>query len=660
LDQKVLCQLTATFAAVLTTFGILSSTLAATASVPLVIYVAPNGLDGNDGSVANAVSKGIGPLATLEGARNRVRALRLSGNTVRRPIEVLIEPGTYVLPRTFVLTAEDSGESDASITYSGIDRGKVLVTGGRPVTGWSADPEGGESSPLDFATYGRSCPEQLYIDGERRERPRLPTEGTFAVGAVEPLGRLDASVVADHFFDVRGDLPVDFQPDANTEVVIFDAWTVSRMRAVHYTPGSGRLDLSGTFIGHGGKRALTVGLPYYIENPPIDRLAPGTWRCDPITAKIHYRPRSGESFSTTSVVAPRLETLVAIRGSDRAPVHDLSFKNITFAYSAWILPQKGWAAMQAEVGLGAAIELQSCRSISLRDVAVVHTGAAGIGIRRDCSNVEVVNSRLDDIGGTGIAIGSAQRYPAPNSDWEGGTTAKGETFDIHIIGNDIGRLGRIQRAGVGVWSGQAYKVRIERNHIHDLYQTAISIGWVWNFGPTLSHDNAVLDNSIETFGQGMTSDFGGVYTLGRQDRTLVAGNTISRGVARIYGGYGLYADEGSAGITFRDNTIRGTSHAPIHVHFGTELTFKGNVSSDYGEAAIRCSQPSQGQSVLFEENLFNGPNVPETQKMCNDGSYAFEANVFRRSEHDEVVSKPFGSNSFFVEVLGQRVRMDKR
>ena len=59
-------------------------------------YIAPEGSDTNPGTIAK-------PFSSLERARDAIRQSRANG-----PATVYLRQGTYYLPKTFVLTSEDS------------------------------------------------------------------------------------------------------------------------------------------------------------------------------------------------------------------------------------------------------------------------------------------------------------------------------------------------------------------------------------------------------------------------------------------------------------------------------------------------------------------------------------------------------------------------
>lgn len=604
---------------------------------PLIIHVSPEGDDGNDGSRAMLSDGRHGPLRTLQHARDVVRALRAGGQVGGRGVTIALASGDYPLTQTLVLDSADSGRPDAPTVFAAEPGATPRITGGRKIAGWRVDPDGEQ-----VANWAGVCPQQLFVNAVRRERPSLPADGWFYTGAVDPRGPAGLPVT-DHFRAWPGDLPATLPISHDTEIVIIAAWTASRMHVVSFDPTSGRLQLSGNFAGHGIEPDLAPGMPYRIENSPASVLAPGIWQCDQARQILRYQPLAGERTKAFDAVAPQLSQLVRIGGSEQAPAHDIIWRGIGFQYAGWSLPANGWASMQAEEGLTAAIEVNHARDIVFDRIAIEHTGATGLRFGSDVANAALTGSQLTDLGGGGVAIGSGQRKPRAGSDWTGGATGRNETHHVTISGNTITGLGRVQLAGVGIWSGQAHHIAILRNRIADLFYSGISMGWVWNDGPSLSHDNLIKENDISDFGQGVLSDMGGIYTLGQQPGTLIAGNRISGGHARYYGGHGLYADQGSGGIRFEGNVISDTSQAPIQVTSGANLLFVRNTMRDFGEAVIYCDQPSPNPTVQFRDNrAATVLSVPATRGKCGDPSYQIESLTVVAGGQRRDIEKPFG------------------
>ncbi|MGC9320129.1 MAG: hypothetical protein ACP5KN_19005, partial [Armatimonadota bacterium] len=139
-------------------------------------------VDGDDAATGAAEA----PLATLEGARDRIRALREAGE-LAGPVEVLIRGGTYRLRETFVLEPQDSGTAEAPVTYAAYPGEEPVISGGRPVTGWQ--PAGGGLWQAHIASVERGTRyfRQLWVNGRRATRARIPNRGYLQLqGLVNP------------------------------------------------------------------------------------------------------------------------------------------------------------------------------------------------------------------------------------------------------------------------------------------------------------------------------------------------------------------------------------------------------------------------------------------------------------------------------------------
>jgi hypothetical protein len=100
------------------------ATTAATAQT--TIFVSAHGKDGNPGTENE-------PLASLEGARQRVRALGSDA-----PIDVVFAAGTYWFKQPVHFERQDSGTPSGRVTYRAAKGAEVRFSGGQPISGWSA------------------------------------------------------------------------------------------------------------------------------------------------------------------------------------------------------------------------------------------------------------------------------------------------------------------------------------------------------------------------------------------------------------------------------------------------------------------------------------------------------------------------------------------
>ncbi|MFZ4398036.1 MAG: hypothetical protein ACOYOU_20680 [Kiritimatiellia bacterium] len=101
--------------------------LAYAAQPPADFYVAVSGKDSNPGTAA-------APFATVASARDAVRGRIKAGMT--KDILVEIRGGTYPVTETLTFGPEDSGTEKYSITYAAAPGEKVVLSGGRKITGW--------------------------------------------------------------------------------------------------------------------------------------------------------------------------------------------------------------------------------------------------------------------------------------------------------------------------------------------------------------------------------------------------------------------------------------------------------------------------------------------------------------------------------------------
>lgn len=103
----------------------------------LKLYVAPGGRDAWTGSLPQPNRTGTdGPLASLAGARDAIRALK--GNLPPGGVCVEFAAGSYELPAAVDFAAEDSGGTNSPIEYRAAAGAQVRLSGGRRVEGFRA------------------------------------------------------------------------------------------------------------------------------------------------------------------------------------------------------------------------------------------------------------------------------------------------------------------------------------------------------------------------------------------------------------------------------------------------------------------------------------------------------------------------------------------
>lgn len=186
------------------------------------LFVSPTGSDTNAGTLEK-------PLATLEGAKAKVRSLKAAGNLLSDGITVYFRKGNYLIRETIAFGPEDSGTSQSPITYQNYQGENVSLNGGIEVPAQAVRkvidssilnrlPQESKGQvymvdlrALNITDYGqlnqhgfslpvRPAPMELFINGKPQTLARWPNEGIVKIGEVVDPG----SVPRENDFSNRG------------------------------------------------------------------------------------------------------------------------------------------------------------------------------------------------------------------------------------------------------------------------------------------------------------------------------------------------------------------------------------------------------------------------------------------------------------------------
>ena len=165
----------------------------------LKFHVAPDGNDAWSGKQPRP-RDGDGPFATLEGARDALRAVKKAEGLPPGGATVEIRAGTYELGRPFELAAEDSGADDAPIVYRARPGHEVRLVGGRLVTNFEPVTDAmilgrldeaarahvlqadlGALGITDFGELAEGKRLELFFDDKPMTLARWPNEGFVTI-----------------------------------------------------------------------------------------------------------------------------------------------------------------------------------------------------------------------------------------------------------------------------------------------------------------------------------------------------------------------------------------------------------------------------------------------------------------------------------------------
>ena len=579
-------------------------------------YVATDGSDTWSGRLPKPnAAKTDGPFATVMAARDAVRKV-LVAEPAPASIEVMVRGGIYPLAETFTLTDLDRGlfelnenkqpkfdirEPRTPVVWTAYKNEEPVLSGGRRIAGWKEETVNGQRAwvaHLPEVESGAWRFRQLWVNGERRFRPRLPKQdGTFF--RIEEA--LDKDRVKGHrgtqdrFVYAAGDINPEWKNLTDVEVHIFNYWIdpIARIASIDAEKRICTLDRQpGVNLND---EWGSQGANYVIENVFEELRTPGQWYLDRPAGLLYYLPKRGETLRNTEVIAPALDVLMRIEGSSPlvreevgkqyspAVAGNLVFRGITFSHSEYQMPD-GWAASnQSAVETSGAVTVKHAQNVRFEQCAVRHVGAYGLHME-SCLEVAFEGGDVADTGAGGIKV------------WHG-------CRRVQICDNDIGDGGNVFAAGVGVIIGQSTGVRVIHNHIHDFYYSGVSVGWRWGYAESNGYGNIIEWNHIHDIGKGMLSDMGGIYCLGAAPGTRLRFNRIHDIMSRTYGGWGLYTDEGSTHVLIENNIAYNTKCGGFHQHYGAENEVRNNILGETILEECQRSRLEPHESFVFERNL---------------------------------------------------------
>ncbi len=610
-----------------------------------VVYVAA---DGND----KASGEAHRPVATVGRALAILRAARKKSDS---PLagKILLRGGRHFLKRPIVITPADSGGSGADrkgiitdpptpLVIASAPGEKAVLSGGRAITGWKPTTVNGVTAwaaSVPGARSGRGAFSQLWVNGRRALRTRLPEKGLFVIEeALDDPRRAELKpgneIFRGHsrFRFADSDLAL-FHNLEDVEFVALHFWIESRIPFSRIDPQTrtaelawrSRMPLTDDFN-------KTLGAPYYVENVREALHRPGQWYLDRPAGKVFYIPRKGERIETIDAVAPVLEELLRFDGDaeNAKPVSNVRLENLTFSYNEYHpTAEASKSTPQAACHVPGAIVMKNAVGCAIVDCHVEHVGSYAIEITDRSMECEISGCTLRDLAAGGVKVFHRRAIgPTPGLFPDQG---RPDFFcqRILIADNHIHDGGHRHRQAVGVLAGRCSGVRILHNHIHDLDYSGISVGWVWGYASAETFGNIIEYNHIHHIGRGVLSDMGAIYTLSSQPGTRIRFNLIHDVESRGYGGWGIYPDEGSSHILIENNLVYRTKFASYHQHYGKDNLVRNNIFALARLDNVALGRHERHTAFTFERNI-----VYTEQALMFSGGYNAEKGAAMPAEFD--------------------------
>jgi parallel beta-helix repeat protein len=504
---------------------------------------------------------------------------------VNGPTRFIFAPGEY-----FVTQPIEIPKTDGPVVLDG--DGKAILSGGVAITNWKPAKLNGHNclaTDMPAVRMGLWYFRELWVNGKRATRARYPATGYLA--ATLPVDNKTPWNQGQNWFGYKpGDLPADLAT-SDFEAVVMNRWVESRLPISKIDLAAHRIESSKKSVF----QLLDSNL-YYLEGSDRFLTSPGDWYLDRAKGILYYLPRDGETADNLQAVAPRWSTMFQMRGAS-----NVTFRGLTFSNTEWNLPDADDVGgfPQAAIGVPAAVSLQSCHGCRFESCTFQHLGNYALELGTGCQGNTVDHCAFTDIGAGAIKIGDGILSK------EVATQSFGNTVtDCKITDG-----GKMFPSACGIWIGQSYDNRIEHNEIADLYYTAISAGWTWGYGQSLARGNHFEGNLVHHIGKKsngdgpILSDMGGIYTLGVRDGTVISNNIFHDIAGRVYGGWGIYLDEGSSNVLIEKNLVYRTTHGGFHLHYGHNNIVQNNIFALGRDVQIARTRSEKETALTFKHNI---------------------------------------------------------
>ncbi len=548
------------------------------AAQSLDLYVATNGNDSWSGRVASPTGKGSeGPFATLECARDEIRKLKRDG--VRRPFTVWVRGGTYWIPQTFSLTADDSGTAEAPVVYQSYGKEKPVLIGGRPITGFHPYRNAILKADVGAQGFRGIYFRQLFFNDHRQIIARYPNfdpEHAYTGGYAYVAGKPIPMFVA-RSDDSRNQLQYKVS-DARTwahpadgEVIIFPRfnWINQELPIVSVNRETRTITL-----GKDAKYAIRPLDRYYVRNLFEELDWPGEWWLDRKTWTLYFWPPSPIAGAT--IYAPTTGNLIEIEPG-----------------AAWITI-RGFTLEGAD---SSAVLVRDCLNCLIAGNRIRNIGGrlgsnsepgiqSGAGIRIDGGkNCGVVGNDIYDVDNNGIAL-------------SGGSRDTLEPAGHYADNNYIHHIGILNGHGSGIYL-DGVGLRVSHNLIHDTTRLGIFAGCA----DCMIEYNHIRDTNLET------EDTGGIYLYGMGWSNR--GNVIRYNFIEDTLGYGrrenmwispyfssaIYLDETASGVQVYGNILVRAPLGGVKMHGGRDNVIENNIIVDGDICQVDFSVLAKGSQA---------------------------------------------------------------
>jgi hypothetical protein len=420
-------------------------------------------------------------------------------------VTIRLHGGEYRLLAPLLITPELSGTPGAPTIIVAARGEHPRLSGARAV-----QPEWSLEGP---AILRASVPgpgfDRLYVDGKRQVRARYPNFDA----AIKPLGGYSADAIS----------PERIARWKDPTGGVLHALHVARWGDMHL-PILGK-DANGALIfgpeTGNGRPSLPHERFRFVENIREELDAPREWYYDSRARWLYYYP-DGDSARVSAIYeVSRLATLIEVRGSERAPVHDVVIRGLVYSQTSETFLETTEQLLRSDWTFArkAAVLVEGATDLTVEDGTFSDLGGNAVVVSGFNRRVRILGSEFRDIGASAIAfVGRPEAvrsprfsYDAPAAygsiDHTAGSASSAYPADCEAGGNLIHDIGTVEKQVAGVQIAMAMNIGVRHNTIYEVPRAGINVGdGTW--GGHVIEYNDVFDTVLETGDHGAFNAWG--------------------------------------------------------------------------------------------------------------------------------------------------------
>ncbi|MCF0074705.1 PDZ domain-containing protein [Dyadobacter sp. CY261] len=452
------------------------------------LYVARNGDDRNPGSKEK-------PLATLEAARNKVRAMRGA-------VVILVRGGTYYLSKPVVFSPEDSRARAETATYKAYPGEKVTISGAAVIpVKWSAYKGNIKKTMI----AGNVAFDQLYIGDQKLHMARFPNYDSSA----SHFGGYSADVLS----------PAKIQSWKSPAGAFIHAMHKHEWGDYHYRvtgkASDSTLALEG---GYQNNRQMGMHDKYrFIENLLEELDAPDEWYFDSQAKTLYvYAPGNAQE-----VLSPQIRHLFEFRGSASKPVTNIHIEGFELAHTLRTFMETKEPLLRSDWAIyrGGAVLLEGTEHCAVRQCHFNAIGGNGVFFSNYNRSGEVSGCHFENTGASAVCfVGDPAAVRSPGFEYQEsvpyaqmdkspGPKTNNYPAECKVFDNLMNGLGSVEKQIAGVEISMSMDITVSHNTIYNIPRAGVNVS-EGTWGGHIIEYNDVFNTVLETGDHGSFNSWG--------------------------------------------------------------------------------------------------------------------------------------------------------